>query len=122
MRKTAWCVSSVPESRVRHNENFMKKADTNSPTPLKSGVTRGKYAHLLQSGSNIAVLDPDIVDHFPDSESVNNALRAFLAFGQQLASVIPSVRRPARRSAGVQSPAKFDPRKGIAKARALAAK
>jgi hypothetical protein len=36
---------------------------------------RGKYVERFAQGSNIVVLSPDIAEVFPDSESVNNALR-----------------------------------------------
>ncbi len=40
-----------------------------------SGGVRGKYARQYSEGSNIVVIDPDLTDLFPDSESVNKALR-----------------------------------------------
>jgi len=40
-----------------------------------SNGVRGKYVERLKGGSNIVVLDPDLTDLFPDSESVNHALR-----------------------------------------------
>ena len=36
---------------------------------------RGKYADKFAEGCNVVVLDPDVADLFPDSESVNDALR-----------------------------------------------
>ena len=36
---------------------------------------RGKYVQRFAQGSNVVVLSPDIAEIFPDSESVNNALR-----------------------------------------------
>jgi len=36
---------------------------------------RGKYVQRFAQGSNVVVLSPDIAAIFPDSESVNNALR-----------------------------------------------
>ena len=59
----------------------MKKAkelDPLAPRPnldFSKGV-RGKYANLLKQGTNIVVLAPDLLDTFPDSESVNEALRS----------------------------------------------
>ncbi len=38
--------------------------------------TRGKYAKRYARGTNIIVLEPGIAKLFPDSKSVNNALRA----------------------------------------------
>ncbi len=40
---------------------------------------RGKYAARYAQGSNVVVLDPDVAAEFPDSASVNRALRAHLA-------------------------------------------
>lgn len=36
---------------------------------------RGKYVQRFAEGSNVVVLSPEIADIFPDSESVNQALR-----------------------------------------------
>ncbi len=36
---------------------------------------RGKYVQRFTQGSNVVVLSPDVAEMFPDSESVNNALR-----------------------------------------------
>jgi hypothetical protein len=40
------------------------------------GGIRGKYAKQFSEGSNLIVLDPDVATLFPDSKSVNDALRA----------------------------------------------
>ena len=37
---------------------------------------RGKYAKTYHQGSNVVVLDPDVAERFPNSESVNQALRS----------------------------------------------
>ena len=37
---------------------------------------RGKHAKQYASGGNLIVLDPDVARIFPDSESVNRALRS----------------------------------------------
>jgi hypothetical protein len=42
---------------------------------LQGGV-RGKYAERYAQGTNLVRLDPDVAAIFPDSESVNRALRA----------------------------------------------
>ena len=41
-------------------------------------VARGRYAAAQRAGSNIRVLDPDIVQAFPTDEAVNAALRLVL--------------------------------------------
>jgi len=44
-----------------------------------SGAQRGKYAPRFADGSNIVMLDPEVSEVFPDSESVNKVLRAITA-------------------------------------------
>jgi hypothetical protein len=39
---------------------------------------RGKYAKDFQSGTNVVILEPDVLKNFPDSEAVNETLRALL--------------------------------------------
>jgi hypothetical protein len=41
---------------------------------FSTGV-RGKYAQRYAAGSNVIILDPDLVELFPNSEAVNEALR-----------------------------------------------
>ena len=41
---------------------------------LKGGV-RGKYYKQATAGTNLVLLDPDVARAFPDSASVNRALR-----------------------------------------------
>lgn len=44
-----------------------------------SKAVRGKYyRRLIDEGSNVVVLDPDIAKAFRDSDSVNEALRSLL--------------------------------------------
>ena len=49
--------------------------DMGAEHDFSTGV-RGKYSKRYAEGSNVVVLDPDVVDLFPDSASVNHALRA----------------------------------------------
>ena len=39
------------------------------------GGVRGKYSKRYAAGNNIIVIDPDLAQVFPDSLSVNRALR-----------------------------------------------
>lgn len=39
---------------------------------------RGKYAKRYTEGTNIVVLSPDVAEFFPDSQSVNQALRLLI--------------------------------------------
>jgi hypothetical protein len=43
----------------------------------------GKYAKQYAEGTNVVVLDPDVAKVFPNSESVNQALRAIAQIIQQ---------------------------------------
>jgi hypothetical protein len=39
---------------------------------------RNKYAERYRAGTNLVLLEPDVAKRFPDSESVNRALRSLL--------------------------------------------
>lgn len=68
-----------------------KEADSPSdPDPLpeydfRKGE-RGRYAERFAEGTNLVLLDPDVAEAFPDSESVNQALRSLI----QLARRVPA--------------------------------
>lgn len=40
---------------------------------------RGKYAKRYAEGTNVVVIDPDLMEFFPDHDSVNEALRCLAA-------------------------------------------
>jgi hypothetical protein len=44
---------------------------------------RGKYSQRYATGSNVVVISPDVAEVFPDSESVNEALRMLIRIAQQ---------------------------------------
>jgi len=48
---------------------------------------RGKYARRYAEGTNIVVLSSDLARFFPDSESVNRALRALVEVAQRSVKV-----------------------------------
>lgn len=61
----------------------MKKASRKNCTDMEpeynfSGGVRGKYAKRFAEGTNVVVLEPDVLKVFPDSASVNHALRLFV--------------------------------------------
>jgi len=58
------------------------------------GGIRGKYAARFARDTTVVVLDPDIAERFPDSRSVNDALRALTAIADR-----KKRRRPAQRTA-----------------------
>ncbi len=41
-----------------------------------SNGIRGKYADKYRQGTNIVKLEPELIKYFPDSASVNEALRS----------------------------------------------
>ncbi len=51
-------------------------------TQLKGGV-RGKYVDRYQAGTNLMLLDPDVVQAFPSPESVNDALCLLMQVAQR---------------------------------------
>jgi hypothetical protein len=44
-----------------------------------SNGVRGKYYDRMQEGTNVVLIAPDLMESFPDSDSVNDALRKFQA-------------------------------------------
>jgi len=64
----------------------MKKAITDTEMleeyDFSKGV-RGKYSQRYATGSNVVVISPDVAEVFPDSESVNEALRMLIRIAQQ---------------------------------------
>ena len=62
----------------------MSKPDRSNEKEMRdeydfSDGVQGKYAERFKSGSNVVVLDPDVAAEFPTPESVNKALRVYLA-------------------------------------------
>ena len=56
------------------------KVMKNDPDMLEeydfSNGIRGKYASKYKAGTNIVKLDPELIEYFPDSASVNEALKS----------------------------------------------
>ncbi|MGI8669600.1 MAG: hypothetical protein ACR2J3_07070 [Aridibacter sp.] len=46
-------------------------------TKLK-GKVRGKYVERYRQGTNLVLLEPEVAEAFPDSDSVNNALKMLI--------------------------------------------
>jgi hypothetical protein len=66
----------------------MKRPKKKAPEPemrveydFSKGI-RGKYAKRFAEGTNIILLDPDVAGLFPDSKTVNDALRALARIAQ----------------------------------------
>src|SRR5436189_5198509 len=77
--------SSTQDHPPRPSDTFMKKANETDPADEMRdeydfrGGERGKYYKRYREGTNIVLLDPDIVKVLRDSETVNNALRQILS-------------------------------------------
>lgn len=80
----------------------MKKVSTNKEidelrpeydlSKLKGGV-RGKYYERARAGTNLVLIEPDLTDVFPDTDSVNRALRLLADTAQAAAGHAQRVRR-----------------------------
>jgi len=57
---------------------------------LKGGV-RGKYYKRAMAGTNLVLIEPDLVKTFPDADAVNRALHLLL---EATRSATGSLRRP----------------------------
>lgn len=64
------------ENEQAHDESIREEYD------FRSGV-RGKYTARFAKGSNIVVLDEDVARVFPDSASVNTALRELVRIAER---------------------------------------
>lgn len=58
--------------RMRNDPDMLEEYD------FSKGV-RGKYAKRYAEGTNVVVIDPDIVDYFPDHDAVNQSLRSLVS-------------------------------------------
>ena len=56
-------------------------------------MVRGKYYRQAMAGTNLILIEPELARVFPDSESVNRALRLLMETAE--ASAVPSRRRRA---------------------------
>jgi hypothetical protein len=51
-----------------------------------SGGVRGKYLDRYRKGTNVVLLDANLVEAFPDSQSVNHALRSLITIARRAES------------------------------------
>lgn len=56
------------------------------------GGERGKYLRRATAGTNLVLIDPDLLTVFPDAKAVNRALRVLAEAAQSAAA--PQRRRP----------------------------
>ena len=67
------------------------KTDELLPEYDFSGGVRGRHQAAYKAGTNVVLLDPDVARAFPDSSSVNTALRLLLEISEkQLRSKRPA--------------------------------
>lgn len=70
-----------------------KQVDDLAPRPLdRSKAVRGKYYDRMQHGTNIVLIAPDLLDTFPDPESVNEAFRSLKKIAKRTAASDPPAR------------------------------
>jgi len=55
--------------RMQKDKDLLEEYD------FSKGV-RGKYAKRYADGTNVVVIEPDVVKFFPDHDAVNQALRS----------------------------------------------
>ena len=79
----------------------VREPDMRAEYDFRGGV-RGKYAARYAEGTNVVLLEPDVAELFPDSRTVNDALRALVAIAnrrrRRKARPAPAMTRKARRS------------------------
>jgi hypothetical protein len=69
-------MNKATKTKARRGASMLAEYD------FSQGV-RGKYAKQMAEGSNIVVLAPDVAEFFPDSESVNSALRVLVEIARK---------------------------------------
>ena len=69
--------------RTRRDPDMLDEYD------FSKGV-RGKYAKRYAEGTNIVVLSPDVAEVFPNSDSVNEALRVLVKVARQKVKKVPA--------------------------------
>lgn len=69
-------------SAKKNNEDLRSEYDLSQ---LKGGV-RGKYYKEATAGTNLVLIDPELANVFPDTESVNRALRLLADTAESAAS------------------------------------
>ena len=69
---------------------------------LKGGV-RGKYYRQATAGTNLVLIEPELAEVFPDTESVNRALRLLVHTAE--AASAPLRRRPSKATKRLKQPA-----------------
>ena len=86
---------------MKNVKTTVREPDMRAEYDFRGGV-RGKYAARYAEGTNVVLLEPDVAELFPDSRTVNDALRALVAIvnrrRRRKARPAPATARKARRS------------------------
>ena len=76
-------------SAKRMNDDLRPEYDLSQ---LRGGV-RGKYYRQATAGTNLVLIEPELANVFPNTESVNRALRLLVDTAAAAAPVSPRRRR-----------------------------
>jgi uncharacterized DUF497 family protein len=87
-----WDPKKAETNLKKHGISFVMKRNTATKTETWemrkeydfSNARPNKYAKKYAEGVNIVMIDPDLVKFFPDSDSVNSALRALVSIFPKL--------------------------------------
>jgi len=63
---------------MKNTTSKRRSSEMRAEYDFSDGV-RGKYVDRYRRGTNVVLLDPELAEAFPDSKSVNDALRALVA-------------------------------------------
>lgn len=72
--------------RVKNDPDMLEEYDF-------TGGVRGKYAKRFAEGTNVVVIDPDVMEYFPDHDAVNEALRGLAAIIKRRRRAEPTAAR-----------------------------
>ena len=72
-----------------------RPADDMRPEYDFSGGVRGKFYKEYMKGTNVVLLDPDVAEVFPDSQTVNEVLRVLAQLAKRQVKIKPKKAKPA---------------------------
>ena len=72
-----------PQNAGRMSQARNRKTDEFRPEYDFSKGIRGKHHEAYKAGTNVVLLDADVAEAFPDSSSVNRALRMLLEIAKK---------------------------------------
>jgi hypothetical protein len=80
-------------STKKNNNGLRREYDLSK---LRGGV-RGKYYEKATAGTNLVLIEPELTEVFPDTESVNRALRLLADTAQSATGKVRSRKVPNKR-------------------------